>query len=262
MSSNPLERFRRALEQRGSVICLGLDPNPDLHPQTAEKLRFCLNMVDAVEPYIAAVKVNENFVRDFSLADHRRLTEKIRGAGLVSIYDCKMCDIDNTVKAGIKLVSEMGYDFITFNPVMGTLSTAVKHGAANNVGIIVLLHPSNPESSKYFRATLGDGRKVYEKILDEVVENDAEGVVVGLHPELNEADIRVVREVIGDGKMILFPGVGAQGGDLATAVKAGGSAILINIGRTIIYSPNPRQAVVNMYNRIQEIRQVHGEKHF
>ncbi|MEM4494412.1 MAG: orotidine-5'-phosphate decarboxylase [Candidatus Caldarchaeum sp.] len=258
MSNSPLERFRKALEQRSSIICLGLDPNPDLHPQTSEKLRFCLNMVDAVDPYIAAVKVNENFVRDFSLTDHRKLTGKIRDMGLVSIYDCKMCDIENTVKAGIKLVSEMGYDFITFNPIMGTLSKAVKHGEANNVGIIVLLHPSNPESSKYFRATLADDRKVYQKILEEVVENGAEGVVVGLHPELGEAEIRAVRDAIGAEKMILFPGVGAQGGDLITAVKAGGSTILVNIGRAIIYSANPRQTVANIYNRIQEIRQ---EKH-
>ncbi|MCS7110283.1 MAG: orotidine-5'-phosphate decarboxylase [Candidatus Caldarchaeum sp.] len=255
-----ITKYDEAVARHRSVLCLGLDPDPASHPSTDEKLRFCLRMVDAVSKHVSAVKVNENFVRDFSITEHRRLTEAIHSHGLVTIYDCKMNDIENTVRAGIMQVSKMGYDFITFNPVMGTLAAAVKHGEANKVGIIVLLHPSNPEAEKYFRAETRDGKKLYETILEETIAADAEGVVVGLHPKINGEEIRRIRQALGDERIILFPGVGAQGGDLEAAVLNGGRRILVNVGRTIIHSPDPEQTASEINSRINELRHIHTGK--
>lgn len=249
-----IKRYDEAVARSGSVLCLGLDPDPTIHPKTDEKLHFCLETLDKVAEHVSAVKVNENFIRDFSLSDHRRLTENVHQRGLVAIYDCKMCDIENTVKAGIKLVSEMGYDFVTFNPIMGTLAAAVKYGEENNVGVIVLLHPSNPESEKFFRAQLDNGEKLYEKILIETVECGAEGVVVGLHPKLRREEVRRIRTALGEDRIILFPGVGAQGGDIEIAVSEGGERILVNVGRAIIYSSNPSNAAAEIQSRVAEIR--------
>ncbi|MEM0440917.1 MAG: orotidine-5'-phosphate decarboxylase [Candidatus Caldarchaeum sp.] len=251
MNKHPVEKFDEAVSAKKSVLCLGLDPDPLLHRNTFEKHRFCMNIVDAVAEFVSAVKVNENFVRDFSAEDHRKLTDKIHEEGCVAIYDCKMCDIENTVRAGIILVAEMGYDFITFNPVMGTLPTAVKYGREHSVGTLVLLHPSNKESEKFFRQQLADGRKLYEKILAETHDYGAEGVVVGLHPQLTTEEVLAIRSFLGDEKIILFPGVGAQGGDIDTALKAGGR-LIVNIGRSIVYSSDPRETAAKFHQKIME----------
>ncbi|MCS6784794.1 MAG: orotidine-5'-phosphate decarboxylase [Candidatus Caldarchaeum sp.] len=255
-----ITKYDEAVARHRSVLCLGLDPDPASHPSTDEKLRFCLRMVDIVSKHVSAVKVNENFVRDFSITEHRKLTEAIHSHGLITIYDCKMNDIENTVRAGITQVSKMGYDFITFNPVMGTLAAAVKHGETHQVGVIVLLHPSNPESEKYFRTQLANGKKFYEKILEETVAANADGAVVGLHPKITGEEVIQIRSKLGEDKIILFPGVGAQGGDLETAVLNGGRRILVNVGRTIIYSPEPEQTASEINSRINELRHVHTGK--
>jgi orotidine-5'-phosphate decarboxylase len=40
---------------------------------------------------------------------------------------------------------------------------------------------------------------------------------------------------------MLVPGIGAQSGDPEKVIRAGGTNILINVGRDIIYSANPRR---------------------
>jgi orotidine-5'-phosphate decarboxylase len=57
--SRPLERYLKAVEAKSSVLCVGIDPDPETLPQTDEKLSFCLWVLDEVAEYSAAVKVNE-----------------------------------------------------------------------------------------------------------------------------------------------------------------------------------------------------------
>jgi orotidine-5'-phosphate decarboxylase len=52
-------------------------------------------------------------------------------------------------------------------------------------------------------------------------------------------------------KIILFPGVGQQGGDPLKAVTYGGQRILVNVGRTIIQSTNPRQKAAEIAEKLR-----------
>jgi orotidine 5'-phosphate decarboxylase subfamily 2 len=249
--SRPLERYLKAVEAKSSVLCVGIDPDPETHPQTDEKLSFCLWVLDEVAEYSAAVKVNENFVRDFSLDAHIKLTRQAEKHGLVTIYDCKIGDIDSTNRAGLMMARRLGYDFITFNPVLGNLQSMVKHSKSFDVGVLALLHPSNPESRRYYRAFMADGRMLYEHLLEEIAATEVEGVVLGLHPDLADEEIQHVRKAVGDEKIILFPGVGQQGGDPLKAVTYGGQRILVNVGRTIIQSTNPRQKAAEIAEKLR-----------
>jgi len=248
--SKPLERYLEAVEAKSSVLCVGVDPDPETYPETDEKLGFCLWVLDEVADYSAAVKVNENFVRDFSLEAHAELTRRAIKHGLVTIYDCKIGDIENTNRAGLMMAQRLGYDFVTFNPVLGNLEATVKHSKSLGVGVFALLHPSNPESRRYYRATMADGRMFYEHLLEEISATEVEGVVLGLHPDLAPEEIRNIRKVIGNEKIILFPGVGLQGGDPIKAVRHGGQRILVNVGRTITQSPNPRQKAAEIAEKL------------
>lgn len=243
--SNPLGRYVKSVESKNTVLCLGLDPDPSQHPDTREKLVFCLDVIEKVSSHVAAVKINENFVRDLSLEDHRKITSLAESRGLLSIYDCKIGDIENSNRAGFQLVRKLGYDFATFNPILGNVVEAARDAEQAGVGVLALLHPSNPASRKYYRA-LVDGRKLYELILEDICSSDVEGVVLGLHPDITVEEIARVRDALGGDRIILFPGVGVQGGKPDTAVKHGGKRILVNVGRTIINSPNPVQTAMQL----------------
>ncbi|MEM0383279.1 MAG: orotidine 5'-phosphate decarboxylase [Candidatus Caldarchaeum sp.] len=248
--SAPLKTFEERTGLKKSVLCLGLDPDPSTHPDPRQKLLYCLNMVEKVSDYFAAVKINENFVRDLCLEDHQRITSLAAANGLVSIYDCKIGDIGNSSRAGLQLVKRMGYDFSTFNPILGNVEEVAREASRVGVGVLALLHPSNPESRRYYRAVV-DGRKLYELILEDVCSSSVEGVVLGLHPELTTAEIAYVRERLGDERIILFPGVGVQGGKPEAAIMHGGRRILVNVGRAILGSPDPVQAAARLSEQLR-----------
>jgi orotidine-5'-phosphate decarboxylase len=67
------------------------------------------------------------------------------------------------------------------------------------------------------------------------------GLVVGA---TSPVELEQIRKLVGEDMPILVPGVGVQGGDLESAVKAGsnsfGKMAIINVSRGIIYSdPGP-----------------------
>ncbi|MEM2576979.1 MAG: hypothetical protein QW476_03525, partial [Candidatus Bathyarchaeia archaeon] len=102
---------------------------------------------------------------------------------------------------------------------------------------------------KYFKQSKINGKPVYLAVAEEVKAFNGDGCIIGLGKHVSEEDIKEVRQIIGEEKIILFPGVGAQKGDPEKAIKNGGRNILINIGRAIIYSENPRKKAEE-YNRI------------
>ena len=83
---------------------------------------------------------------------------------------------------------------------------------------------------------------------------DADGCVVGATGHVSENDIRLIREMVGQDKVFLVPGVGAQKGDPEKVIKAGGKNVLINVGRDVIYTNNPSGKAKEYTNMLNKIR--------
>ena len=66
------------------------------------------------------------------------------------------------------------------------------------------------------------------------------GVAGFIAPATRPDRIRAIREVIGDSKKILSPGVGAQGGKASDAISAGADYAIV--GRAIYGAEDPRAA--------------------
>jgi len=132
-------------------------------------------------------------------------------------------------------------------------------------GAFLLCKTSNPGSNELLSLNLkaGGDEKLYERIAKLVGSNwsikvpDATlGLVVGATDPMA---LRKARKAAGDSIWILAPGVGAQGGDLLEAAKAGmnalGTGLLIPVSRGISKAENPRAAAKELSEKIQAVRE-------
>jgi len=265
-----LERFLELQKQKNSILCIGLDPalpsqrKKDVIPQkylldtdeNEARLNFCYDIIDKVSDYCIAVKPNEQYVRGFSKQQHQKLSRYARNAGLLSIYDCKLGDIGETAEACLFWINKWAYDAITLNAQPGNLEqgVAIAHGYDPPIGLLVLTLMSNPEAVKYFKQSMLATKPVFIAIAEDVKRFDADGCVVGATGHVTENDIRSIREVTGQDKVFLIPGIGAQRGDPEKVVREGGKNILVNVGRDVIYSSSPSEKAKEyneMLNRLK-----------
>lgn len=230
-----------------SMLCLGLDPDTERIPAAYGPgdrgiERFCIEMVDAVAEFACAVKPQ---IAYFAAEGAERALEAVcahvRDAhpGLTLILDAKRNDIGDTAKMYAREAFERyGAHAVTVNPYLGTDSIE-PFLAHRGHGAIVLCRTSNPGGGE-FQADPADPEPLFLRVARTAATDWATrgevGLVVGAtYP----GDLAAVRAVATD-LPILVPGVGAQGGDVAAAVRAGrdasGTGLLVNASRGITYA--------------------------
>jgi orotidine-5'-phosphate decarboxylase len=237
---NFIDKLLNSARSNNSLLCIGLDPDPELMPPGVSVLEFNQAIIEATYDLVCAYKPNLAFYEAMGVEGLRALALTV---GCIPdtvpvIGDAKRGDIGNTAKAYARALFEgYGFDAVTVNPYLGgdSLQPFIEY---EDKGVFVLCRTSNPGS-----VDLQD-LKVGKKPLFEVVAKKALewneygniGLVVGAtYPE----DINRVRKICPD-MPILIPGVGKQGGDLEAAVRNGVDAnrekAIINSSRGIIYA--------------------------
>ena len=252
-----LERLAGRSRATGTVLCLGLDPDPGALPDGFSRdLRgveaFARLVLDAAGPFAAAVKPNLAFFEAYGSAGMAAL-ERIRAAvpaDLPVVIDAKRGDIGATAaRQATALYDGLGADAITVSPYLGeeaiapligrsdrfayVLCRTSNPGAGELQGLVVaadpeLAAPSEPLWARVARRVQGWGP------------GGTVGLVVGATAP---AELAVIR-ALAPGLAFLVPGVGAQGGDEvavladgpATAAPTGsrpGAGLLVNISRGI-----------------------------
>ena len=240
------ERLGDRIEAVDSVVCVGLDPDPERLPEhlaDADLPRWAFNrrIVDATHEHAAAYKPNLAFYED---ADGwRSLVETVayaHGKDVPVILDGKRADIGNTARRYANLL-ELG-DAITVHPYMG-YDSLQPFLAREGAGVFVLCRTSNPGGGDLQDLELADGDLLYERVADLAAawnERGNVGLVVGATaPD----ELEAIRERVPD-LPFLVPGVGAQGGDAEAAVEYGlaraegdGMGVgLVNSSRGIIFA--------------------------
>ena len=264
-----MSTFLEALEEmrnvKRSLLCVGLDPalegqrSSSLMPkryqdedENTARLKFCLDMVRLTSEYCCAYKPNLQYVLGWTGEDHRRLTSAVHEAGAVSILDCKLGDIGDSVDSALYHIRRWGYDAITYNPLLGNTRETVgkAHTGERQLGLIVLTLTSNTEALRYQKSGTNEGTPLFSAIAQDVKESGADGCVVGVTSHVTEKDIRLIRSIVGPDKVFLIPGIGVQGGDLGK-LAAAGKNILVNASRDIIYSDDPGRRAEEYRQRIR-----------
>jgi orotidine-5'-phosphate decarboxylase len=259
------DRLAEAVERKRSQLVVGLDPRLDLLPvelrgeavlgraEAANAYaRFCCGIIDAVAPYVVAVKPQVAFFEALGSDGWTALEAVSRyasGVGLLVIADGKRGDIGSTARAYAAAYLEGSpplADALTVNPYLGRdsleplLGACRRHGA----GVFCLVKTSN-EGGEIQDLKLSDGRPLWQHVAKLVAEWGEDlvgerglssvGAVVGAtHPRAVGEARRLLPQSI-----LLLPGVGAQGaspGDVARAFTSGPASALVAASRSVIYA--------------------------
>jgi len=255
------ERLARAQQTSGSLVCVGLDPDPAKLPtdlggggnprgDTALLYAFNRRIVDATAGVAAAYKPQIAFysalgAEDQLVASIRYIRERAPAA--LVILDAKRNDIGNTAEAYAREAFERyDADAVTVNPYMGEDSVR-PFLARPDRGAILLCRTSNP-GAKDFQDLPVDGLPLYRRVAERAAGHWNQHrnlmLVVGATYPREMADLRRAHAEV----PFLVPGIGAQGGDLEATLAAGldarGSGLLINSSRGIIYAGGGSAAAI------------------
>jgi uridine monophosphate synthetase len=267
-----MESFFSFLEKRvddcSSLLCIGLDPHiSDLTEPTAAAARdFCLSLVKQTSRYAAAFKPNAAFFEVFGAEGWTALKQVIdaiqeesnrMGSMIPVILDAKRGDIASTAEAYARSAFEnLGAHCITLSPYLG--KDSIEPFIQNSeMGIFLLCKTSNPGSGDLQDLVLESGDPLHIHVAKLArawnVRNNVGLVVGATYPET----LAHVRSVVPE-LWFLAPGVGAQGGELETALKAGlrqdGKGMLLPISRGIARAEKPGVAAAELRDQILQIK--------
>ncbi|HET7700830.1 MAG TPA: orotidine-5'-phosphate decarboxylase [Candidatus Limnocylindria bacterium] len=239
-----LEKLASSSRARDSIICVGLDPEPDLIPTSLGRgpqaaLRFLRRIIHATSEYACCYKPNLAFFERYGSAafDVLGLTLQAIPDDIPVILDAKRGDVPNTAAAyADALFGPFRADAVTVAPYLGMDSITPFTG--DDRYALVLARTSNP-GARDLQDLIVDGRPLYERVVMAAVSAFPAsrcGFVVGAtYPE----EARRLRELAPD-RLFLMPGVGAQGGDLAAALRAAldadGGGVLPSASRSVLYA--------------------------
>jgi orotidine-5'-phosphate decarboxylase len=232
------EKLAKRIKTVGSRLCVGIDPRPELSGGVDAVPEFLRRVVGETAQYAAAFKPNMAYFEAMGLRGIEMLQEMLQEMpdDVPVILDAKRSDIGETQKYYAKSYFEnWDVDAVTLNPFLGYDSIEPFLDWTGK-GIYLLAVTSNAGSADFQRQKLADGRYVFELVQElgkrACKENRATdvGYVVGLTNASEE-----VLDRIADSPL-LIPGLGAQGGDLASLDGRNRTAPdVVNVSRGITY---------------------------
>ena len=272
-----MESFFSFLERRvddcSSLLCVGLDPHiPDLKEPTAAAARdFCLDLVKKTAPYAAAFKPNAAFFEAFGSEGWTALKQVIEavneqsvrlGSMIPVVLDAKRGDIASTAEAyahsafktlgahGITLSPYLGYDsiepFLQDQEKGAFLLCKTSNAGSKDLQDLPVIPAGSDVSVPLYMYVAGLAQQWNTR-------NNI-GIVVGAtHLEVLSAVRAAVPKL-----RILAPGVGIQGGELESTLRAGlrkdGKGLLIPISRSISRAQDPGRAAADIRDQMLGIR--------
>lgn len=266
-----LEKLQLAQEKNNSWLCVGLDPQPDKLPLEAvwkwdePLLPFNKAIIDATADLVCAYKPNMGFYMQWGAAGIIALERTIAyiPKHIPVILDCKIGDIGHTQSAwGAGLFDHWQVDAVTVSAYVGAEAILPMIGTRPDKAVYILARTSNP-SGPDLQGDLRQEDSLASQLLhlSQTWETQGhKGYVVGAtYPE----ELAIARQ-LAPSASFLIPGIGAQGGDLATAVQHGSTSTtgpVINSSRGIIYASaglnfvdGAREAATALRDQINQLR--------
>jgi orotidine-5'-phosphate decarboxylase len=243
---NFTEKLLQAVQRNNSLLCLGLDPDPQLMPQVGV-FEFNKAIIDVTLDIVCAYKPNLAFYEALGIEGLTALQKTIKyiPGNIPVIGDAKRSDIGHTARAYAKALFEtLGFDAATVNPYLGYDSIEPFISYVDKA-VFILCRTSNPgaldfQALAYWSGRAGDEQQPLFKLVAQKAKewnkNNNIGLVVGAtYPQ----ELKELRQLCPE-MTLLIPGIGAQGGDLSSAVCYGvdakGEKAIFSSSRQILYA--------------------------
>ena len=240
------ERLCAAQADAKSVLCVGLDPDPDRLPTSlsgsgiSEAVgRFCIAITEYTAPFAAAFKPNLAFFEALGPDGWDVLDEVLQAIpeNRLVILDAKRGDIGTTAaRYAHALYDRLGGDAATVAPYMGqdALLPFLQHPGRC---AFVLAATSNPSAAALQRLDVG-GEMLYQRVARMAVEaGETQPGTVGLVVGATQPELLAALRQAYPSTPFLVPGVGAQGGSPEAVLEANaGGPLLVNASRSILYA--------------------------
>jgi orotidine-5'-phosphate decarboxylase len=239
------EKLRASEDASQSLLCLGLDPEPDLMPVQIEATpagvaSFVREIVDATADLVSSYKLNLAFFERWGREGNGLLDQVLAmlRPGKPVIFDAKRGDLGSTAQAYAHgILQAWGADGVTVHPYLGYDSVA-PFLAHKDKEVFVLCRTSNPGANEFQHLRV-DGEALYRHVARAGVRWDHYGNLGFVVGATAPAELRDVRQIAGD-RLLLVPGIGAQGGDLTaavrTSIRSDGRGAVIPISRGILFA--------------------------
>jgi len=200
MSTHFADRLIAAIDDKGSAVCVGIDPIYESLPEAvagpasqrnandAEAAldaiyEFVTGVLEVLAPIVPIVKFQSAYFEKYlweGVQAYYDLIQEAHELGLLVIGDVKRGDIGSTASAyAAGHLADPGYidledvvtpDAITVNPMLGldTLEPFIETARDSDKGLFVLVRTSNPGSGDFQDVKLEDGRTWSEMLADKL----------------------------------------------------------------------------------------------
>ncbi len=262
-----IDKYNARAGKANSLACVGLDADFEKLPARFSKdefPQFAFNkyIIDSTHREVAAFKANIAFYEargEQGLRELKLTMDYLREAypDIFTICDAKRADIGNTNRGYVTSILDwLGFDAMTLHPYLGR-EALEPFLSRPDKGAIILCRTSNPGAGELQDLKVGNKpiwQIVAEKVRDEWNGNDNCMLVVGAtYPE----EMKTIRGLTGE-MTFLVPGIGAQGGELESAVRAGVNSakkgMIINSSRGVIFAEDPAAAARELKEGINKFR--------
>ncbi len=229
-----------------SSLCVGLDPDLARLPETvrhdtvlASVEQFCKGIIEATAAHACAYKPQIAYFASLgaeSVLEDLAAWVKKNYPNHLWLLDAKRGDIGATAEHYAKEAFDRYLaDAVTLSPYMG-LDSLEPFLNREGKGVFLLCRTSNKGGNDLQMQVLGNGLRLFEHLAHTAEQHwngkGQIGLVAGATYPDEIASIRQQAPSL----PLLIPGIGAQGGDLLTTVKAAQTNFFINASRSILYA--------------------------
>jgi uridine monophosphate synthetase len=257
------EKLSARVAASNSLLCVGLDPSPQMlngkgKTPALAALELNRRTIAATKDIACAYKPNIAFYEAMGLPGFGVLTETLAMIpdDVPVILDAKRADVGSTSEGYARFVFDvLGVDAVTVSPYLGGDALA-PFLARTDKGIIILCRTSNP-GARDLQDLNADGLPLYQQVAHLAQTWNSAANVLLVMGATYPSEMAWARSYF-PAMWFLVPGVGAQGGDLEAATRAGltaaGDGIIVSVSRAIMGASDPRRAAVALCDAINVVR--------
>jgi len=243
------QQLIKQIREKKSFLCIGLDSDIKKIPKHLLEYddpiyEFNKQIIDSTNKLCIAYKPNIAFYECMGSSgwDSLKKTVDYIPDDIFVIADAKRGDIGNTSSMYASAFFEnMNFDSVTINPYMGS-DSVIPFLKFKEKWAIVLALTSNDGASDFQNITDLDSKSVYQRVIETSKKWGDENNMMYVVGATKAEKLSDIRKLIPN-HFLLVPGVGAQGGDLASVAKYGLNSdcgLIVNSSRGIIYAGNGR----------------------